>query len=107
MKDNEDYVIVNTTLPDEATAQKLAACIVENRLAACAQFFPIHSVYRWKGKIESAPEMLLLAKTRAALAARLVEFIRARHPYEVPEILVTPIIDGHAPYLDWLAAETT
>jgi periplasmic divalent cation tolerance protein len=56
--------------------------------------------------VEKAGECLFVAKTRAALAGALVRFIRRRHAYEVPEIVVTPILGGHAPYLRWIAAET-
>ena len=101
-----DFVIVNTTVASEASARSLAWRIVEERLAACVQALPIHSTYRWKGAIESAPEFLLLAKTRASLANRLVAFIRQNHPYEVPEIMITPVHGGWGPYMEWLAAET-
>jgi periplasmic divalent cation tolerance protein len=100
------FVVVGTTVDRRAAARRLAERIVESRLAACAQFFPIRSVYRWKGKVESANECLLLAKTRADLASRLVRFIRRHHAYEVPEIVVTPILGGWKDYLDWIAAET-
>jgi len=99
-------VIVNTTVAVKADAQKLAGAIIRSRLAACVQFTPIHSVYRWKGKVESAPEYLLLAKTRSSLAADLLAFIKRRHPYEVPEILVMPVIDAYGKYREWVEKET-
>ncbi len=99
-------VIVNTTVAKRADALKLAGAIVDSRLAACAQFMPIHSVFRWKGKRESTPEYLVLAKTRAALAADLMAFIRRRHPYEVPEILAAPVIAVHGKYREWVEDET-
>jgi periplasmic divalent cation tolerance protein len=99
-------VIVNTTVPAEAAARKLAAAVIRSRLAACVQFLPIRSVYRWQGQVESAPEYLLLAKTRAALTAQLIAFIKRRHPYEVPEILATPVAAVHGKYLEWIEAET-
>lgn len=98
--------IVNTTMPDEAAARRMASRIVTSRLAACAQIMPIHSVYRWKGRIESAPECLVVCKTRASLAERLVRFIRRHHPYEVPEILFQPILGGLPEYVAWIDAET-
>lgn len=98
--------VVNTTVAGKADAQKLADAIVRSRLAACVQFAPIHSVYRWKGKLESTPEYLLLAKTRLSLVPDLMAFIKRRHPYEVPEILAAPVLDVHAPYRDWVASET-
>lgn len=98
--------IVNTTIASKAEARKLAAAIVQSRLAACAQFMPIHSIYRWKGKLESTPEYLVLAKTRAALAAPLIAFIKRQHPYEVPEILAAPVTAAWGKYLAWVEQET-
>jgi len=103
---NDQFVIVQTAVDDRERAEHLAASIIEQRLAACVQRVPVHSTYRWKGKTERSGEFLLLAKTRSALADRLMEFIRGRHPYEVPEILVTPIMGGLEAYLDWVAEET-
>jgi len=98
--------IVSTTVGSDADARMLAEWLVGDRLAACVQLVPIQSVYRWKGAIERAPEVLLLAKTRADAADRLVDAIRARHPYELPEILVAPVAHGLQAYMDWVVAET-
>ena len=100
------FVVVTTTTDSEATARKLARLVVDARLAACVQLFPIHSVYRWKGAVESASEHLLLAKTRQSLAGKLTAFILKNHTYEVPEITVTPILGGLNDYLKWIVAET-
>ena len=106
MKAKTRYVVVNTTLPNEAAARGMAEKIVDARLAACVQAMPIRSLYRWKGAVESADEILLLAKTRADLAGELLAFIRRNHSYEVPEILVTPVLDGWPDYLRWIGEET-
>ena len=100
------YVTVTTTVGGKTRADSLAKAIVAARLAACVQRLPIRSVYWWRGRMESSAEHLLTAKTRAGLAARLVRFIRAQHPYELPEIVVTPISGGLPGYLAWIAAET-
>ncbi|MBN1676760.1 MAG: divalent-cation tolerance protein CutA [Kiritimatiellae bacterium] len=105
MTDEPGFCIVNTTVSDLEQAGVLADEIVEARLAACVQAMPIKSVYRWKGAVEHASEVLLIAKTRAALAGRLTNFIREKHPYEVPEILVTPVVDGLPEYLRWISGE--
>lgn len=101
-----DCVVVSTTVDSAGKAKALAGRIVEERLAACVQRVPVQSVYRWKGKVESASEYLLLAKTRAELARELAAFIRKIHPYELPEIVVTPITGGLAAYLGWIRRET-
>jgi len=101
-----EFVVITTTVDSEAAARELAAAVVGERLAACVQCVPVHSVYRWKGAVESAAEFLLLAKTRAARADELTAFIRRRHRYELPEIVVTPIVGGLAPYLAWIREQT-
>lgn len=99
-------VVVTTTVGSEADAREMADQLVRERLAACVQMVPIHSIYRWKGAIEAQGEVLVAAKTPAALAERLMAAIRARHKYELPEIIVTPVTAGHPPYLAWVSEET-
>lgn len=103
-----DALLVLCTCPDSDTAGSIARTLVEERLAACVNRVPgLTSVYRWQGVIREEGEVLLLIKTTAwrfdALRARLVEL----HPYEVPEVIALDIAAGHAPYLDWLHAETS
>lgn len=76
---------------------------MESRLAACAQVIgPISSHYRWKGELEHASEHLLLVKTTVQRAADATAAIVEAHPYDVPEVLVTPVVGGHRPYLEWV-----
>jgi periplasmic divalent cation tolerance protein len=103
-----DPLLALTTCPDAETATKIARALVDERLAACVNRVPgIGSVYRWQGEIHDAAEVLLLIKTTrkrfAALRTRLVEL----HPYEVPELIVMDIVDGHPPYLDWIGNQTS
>ena len=100
-----DIVIVTTAVADAASAKRLASAIIAARLASCVQFFPIHSIYRWKGKVESAREVSVVCKTTQKLSSKLVKFIRAKHSYELPEIVVTPVLGGLQEYLDWVEAE--
>lgn len=99
-------VIVTTAVGSRSDAARLAGALLESRLAACVQYHAIRSVYRWKGRVERASEFLLAAKTRKSLAGRLAALIRARHTYEVPEILVMPVAEGLAEYARWVLAET-
>jgi periplasmic divalent cation tolerance protein len=102
-----DTLLVITNLPDAASARALAEALVSARLAACVNILaPCRSVYRWEGKIEDAEEVPLLIKTTAARYAELEAAIRARHPYELPEIVAVPIERGLSAYLGWVAAET-
>lgn len=100
-------ILVLTQLPDLAAARSLARALVEARLAACVSIgAPVESLYHWQGKIETAAEVPVVVKTQADRYAEVEAAIRARHPYELPEILAVPASNGLAPYVDWIAAET-
>ena len=100
-------ILILTQMPDRASAQSLARSLVEARLAACVIIgAPVESLYHWRGQIETAQEIPVAVKTRAERYAEVEAAIRARHPYELPEILAVPIVHGLAPYLDWIAGET-
>ena len=102
-----DYVEVRTTTRTREDADRIAALLVESRLAACVQVTgPITSTYRWQGKIETAEEWLCIAKTRQALYQQVEASIKEAHPYETPEIIATPIVAGSADYLSWIEAQT-
>ena len=102
-----ETLLVLTCLPDAESARRLAEHLVESRLAACVNLLAsCRSVYRWEGKIENAEEVPLLIKTRADRYAALETAIRARHPYELPEIIAVPVTSGLPGYLAWVAAET-
>jgi periplasmic divalent cation tolerance protein len=95
---------VLTTAGSEEEAERIAADLLEARLAACVQVLgPILSRYRWRGDVERATEWQCLAKTEAALYPAVEEAIRAAHSYEEPEILAIPILTGSAGYLAWIA----
>jgi periplasmic divalent cation tolerance protein len=98
-----EHVVVFCTVGKMEQAEPLARALVEERLAACVNILPIlASIYRWQGKIEHEPELLLVLKTRRERVEALKAAIVARHPYEVPEIIVLPIEAGHGPYLAWI-----
>jgi len=100
-------IVVLTNLPDRESALKLAGLLVDQRLAACVNVLSeCTSVYRWRGQVETASEVPVLIKTAAASYRKLEAAIRANHPYELPEIVSVPVVDGLAPYLEWVAAET-
>ena len=94
---------VTTTLPDRATADQVAARLVEERLAACAQILgPVFSTYIWKGEIEQATEWYCNLKTTKLRVAELQERIRELHPYQIPEIIAVRILEGNPDYLNWI-----
>lgn len=101
-----EYVQIATTVARKEEAERIARELVDRRLAACVQVIgPIGSTYRWQGQVESAEEWLCLAKSKQSLFAAVEQAIREVHPYEVPEILATPVVAGHAAYLEWLQRE--
>lgn len=100
-------LIVITNAPDRDVALRLAHALIERKLAACVNILAeCTSVYRWKGKMETAAEVPLLIKTRAALYEEVEAAIKSLHPYELPEIIAVPIEHGLPEYLEWVNAET-
>lgn len=100
-------LLILCTCPDTESASRIARKLVEERLAACVNRVPgLTSVYRWQGEIHEDSEVLLLIKTRRELFESLRARLVAMHPYDVPEVIALDISAGHAPYLEWLHAET-
>lgn len=102
-----DFYQVATTSETKDDATRIASALVERRLAACVQIVgPITSAFRWEGKLQTAEEWLCIAKTRRDLYEQVEGAIRELHPYQVPEIVATPIVAGSRSYLDWVVDET-
>ncbi|MFH1393422.1 MAG: divalent-cation tolerance protein CutA [Candidatus Micrarchaeota archaeon] len=96
-------IIVLSTYPDRKLAEETASELVRMELAACVNVIKIgKSFYRWKGKLESEEEFLLIIKTRMKAYKQLELFIKEKHPYEVPEIVYFRIEGGNRDYLSWL-----
>lgn len=103
----KSYIQISTTTETKKDAQKIAQYLVEQKLAACVQITgPIKSIYRWKGKVETASEWLCLIKTRESFFNKIEAAIKKLHPYETPEIIAVPIVKGSREYLNWLDNET-
>lgn len=99
----KECVVVLVTAPDAEVAARLARTLVEEKLAACGNVVPgLRSLYRWKGAIEDASEVLLVLKTARDRLRDLSDRVRALHPYEVPEVVALPIVGGNEEYLDWI-----
>ncbi len=95
--------MVFMTAPDQETAKRLTASVVNEELAACGNIMPaIRSVYRWKGEVHDDEESLVVFKTITAGAERLRERLVELHPYECPEVLVVNADGGHVDYLKWV-----
>lgn len=102
----DDVVLVISNAPDMLLAKRIAHVLVEDGLAACVSLgAPTLSLYMWKGEIEGAEEVPLWIKTTSERQQAVVQTLANMHPYEVPEIIVVPVIDGSAPYLDWVRGQ--
>ena len=99
----KDYCIVLCTCPDQASAEALATRLVENKLAACINIVPsITSIYQWKGKTEKGQELLLVIKSKPGAFESVKKAILEGHPYELPEIISIPLLNGFSNYLSWI-----
>ncbi|MBD3367241.1 MAG: divalent cation tolerance protein CutA [Candidatus Eisenbacteria bacterium] len=102
------FVQVQTTFDDRDEALALVRAAVGRRLAACGQVVgPIESVYHWRGAVEEAQEWLCLLKTTRELAVSLTLFIETEHSYEVPEVIVVPVLETSDAYGEWIDEETS
>jgi periplasmic divalent cation tolerance protein len=100
-----DKIVVLVTCASEGQARRIARALVERKLAACGNVLqaPVLSIYRWKRKVESAKEALLILKTTRRRFAAVERAIRQLHTYDVPEIIAVPIATGSRAYLDWIS----
>ena len=102
-----EVVLALSTAPDAEQAARIARVLVDERLIACANLVPgLVSIYRWQGQVQEDGEVLLLMKTRRSLVRRLKERLPQLHPYQVPELVVAPVMDGLEPYCRWVLDET-
>jgi len=103
----ERIVFVYTTYPSIVEAEKAGRALVERRLAACVNILPgMVSHYRWQGAVERGEEVVMLIKTRAALAEQVRSTVEARHSYETPAIVVLPVESVDQTYLQWILEST-
>jgi len=103
--ENSPYVLLLTTVGSREEAQTLAQVLVEERLAACVNYFAVQSVYYWQGAVQQDGEWQLILKTRLALKPAIEARLKALHSYELPECLVMPVVGGSEAYLNWLGSQ--
>jgi periplasmic divalent cation tolerance protein len=99
----EKVLLALSTFPDTEIARRISKQLVTERFAACANILPsIESIYRWKEKIESGDETLVLFKVGEDWQSAFQDKLRTLHPYDVPEIIFVPVAGGLAEYLQWV-----
>lgn len=102
-----EYLQIATTVEKKEDGYAIARALLEKRLAACVQVSaPMTSIYWWQGEIQQAGEYLCLIKSRRELYPEVEAAVKEMHPYEMPEIVATPIVAGSPEYLAWIATET-
>lgn len=107
MQANDKVVLIYTTFPDTAAAETAGSSLVERGLAACVNILPgMTSIYVWQGRRHRDSEVVMIIKTRAGLADRVIEETRKLHPYDNPALVVLPLEGGSAPFLDWIRQQT-
>ncbi len=105
--ETNQFLSIYVTCPDRDCARTIATHLLEARLIACANIFDgAQSLYHWQGEIAEDSETILIMKAPATSFDAIEAEVTARHPYDVPCILGWPIVEGHAPYLEWLAEQT-
>ncbi|HEY0296366.1 MAG TPA: divalent-cation tolerance protein CutA [Bordetella sp.] len=104
---DDDVVLVLSSVPEASLAERIAHVLVEGGLAACVNVgAPMVSVYAWQGRIERTGEIPLVIKTTRARQEEVIQALAKLHPYEVPEVLVVPVQDGLDSYLGWVRRQT-
>ena len=97
-----DYSIIITTCPEKDSAKSIAKLLINNRLAACVQMFPIESMYIWQDRVFDENEIMLFIKTKKVLLDKISALIKKHHTYDVPEIIQIPITGGLPQYMRWI-----
>ena len=107
MTGDESKVVVFVTTATREEAERIAHLLVERRKVACVNIVPgVNSLFWWQGKLDSAQEVLLIAKTRASLMPQVIGLVKEAHSYSVPEVIALPIVGGNEDYLRWVDQET-
>ena len=101
-----DYCIVSTTTDTKENADTISGDLLQKKLIACAQCTTTQSSYRWQGKIIESDEILLQMKTKKSLFEHIKKEIESIHTYDVPEIIMIPLLDANDFYLQWIEEET-
>ena len=107
MQENDKAVLIYSTFPSTAEAERVGGALVERGLAACVNIFPqMTAIYIWDGKPQRESEAAMLIKTRAELADRVVAEARKIHPYTNPALVVLPVTGGSDDFFRWIAEQT-
>jgi periplasmic divalent cation tolerance protein len=101
-----EYRSVYITAQDETEARKIGQTLVWEKLVACVNYFPIKSIYWWKGQVEESAEIAIIAKTRVSLVNRVIDRVKEKHSYKIPCVASWKIEEGNPEYLNWIKEST-
>ena len=101
-----EIVFLVTTEADFQLAEDLGEHLLKKRLAACISLKEVQSHYWWKGTLEKSMEIKLSIKTSRSRLNELLEEIKKRHSYELPEIAFWSISVSQE-YKEWVDSETS
>jgi periplasmic divalent cation tolerance protein len=100
--------LIYSTIANIKEARSISHILLEEQIVACVNIIPgVESIYRWHGKIENAEEVVIIAKTADKNVKKAIQRIKSLHTYEIPDVIVLPIVDGLKDYLDYIACETS
>ena len=97
------FIVVMTTTSTKEDAEQIAKTLLAQKLAGCVQIIgPVISHYSWQDELCQDEEWICLIKSNQQNYQPLENIIKEIHPYEVPEIISLPIVEGSKGYLSWL-----
>jgi periplasmic divalent cation tolerance protein len=100
-------LVIMVSVANQKEAIRIGEGMVKAKLAACANIIPgVQSIYRWKGNVVKAREVLLVLKSTKLRYRALEKAIKEIHTYEAPEIIALPVKKGLAQYIEWVRCET-
>jgi len=94
--------LVYVITADKKEAEKIAEILVEEKLAACANIFPVSLIYKWDGRVQNEDEVAMFIKTRAELVDKIINRVKELHSYEIPCVVSLPIEKGYVEFLRWV-----
>jgi periplasmic divalent cation tolerance protein len=108
MQENDKPVFIYSTFPTAESAEAAGGALVDQGLAACVNILPgMTSIYHWEGKRQRESEVVMIIKTTAALADRVITETRKMHPYTNPALVVLPLSGGSTDFVDWILEQTS
>ncbi len=96
------FSIIYITAGDMEEARNIGRKLIEERLAACVNIFPITSIFRWKDNIDESHEFGILVKTKTDKIKEIEKRVKQLHSYEVPCVISFKLGEGSADYLKWI-----